>query len=75
MSASLLELLVSWFPMLLLIGVWIYFMTQMKGGKYGAAKYYGDYLAEQRRHNERLEQIIAKMDERIARLEDRNRDR
>ena len=25
-------LLVSWFPMLLLIGVWIFFMRQMQGG-------------------------------------------
>ena len=29
-------LLVSWFPMLLLIGVWIFFMRQMQGGKSGA---------------------------------------
>lgn len=27
---------VSWFPMLLLIGVWIFFMRQMQGGKGGA---------------------------------------
>lgn len=29
-------LLVSWFPMLLLIGVWVFFMRQMQGGKGGA---------------------------------------
>ncbi len=29
---SLLGVLVSWFPMLLLIGVWIFFMRQMQGG-------------------------------------------
>ena len=29
-------LLISWFPMLLLIGVWIFFMRQMQGGKTGA---------------------------------------
>lgn len=29
-------LFVSWFPMLLLIGVWIFFMRQMQGGKGGA---------------------------------------
>lgn len=28
-------LLVSWFPMLLLIGVWIFFMRQMQGGAAG----------------------------------------
>lgn len=29
---SLLSVLLSWFPMLLLIGVWIFFMRQMQGG-------------------------------------------
>ena len=33
---SLLGILLSWFPMLLLIGVWIFFMRQMQGGKGGA---------------------------------------
>ena len=33
---SLLGILLSWFPMLLLIGIWIYFMRQMQGGKGGA---------------------------------------
>ena len=28
----LLSVLLSWFPMLLLIGVWIFFMRQMQGG-------------------------------------------
>jgi len=32
---SLLGVLLSWFPMLLLIGVWIFFMRQMQGGKGG----------------------------------------
>ncbi|MBK18723.1 MAG: cell division protein FtsH [Rhodospirillaceae bacterium] len=31
-SPSLLGILISWFPMLLLIGVWIFFMRQMQGG-------------------------------------------
>ncbi len=29
-------ILVSWFPMLLLVGVWVFFMRQMQGGKGGA---------------------------------------
>ena len=29
---SLFGILISWFPMLLLIGVWIFFMRQMQGG-------------------------------------------
>ncbi len=34
--SMLMTLFVSWFPMLLLIGVWIFFMRQMNGGKGGA---------------------------------------
>ena len=30
---SLLGVLLSWFPMLLLIGVWVFFMRQIQGGK------------------------------------------
>ena len=33
---SLLGILLSWFPMLLLIAVWVFFMRQMQGGKGGA---------------------------------------
>jgi len=33
---SLFGILLSWFPMLLLIAVWIFFMRQMQGGKGGA---------------------------------------
>ena len=31
-SPTLLSILISWFPMLLLIGVWIFFMRQMQSG-------------------------------------------
>src|SRR5262245_19626089 len=33
----LMNIFVSWFPMLLLIGVWIFFMRQMAGGGRGGA--------------------------------------
>ena len=33
---SIWGILLSWFPMLLLIGVWVFFMRQMQGGKGGA---------------------------------------
>lgn len=33
---SLIGVLIQWFPMLLLIGVWIFFMRQMQGGGKGA---------------------------------------
>ena len=36
-----LSLLTSWFPMLLLIGVWIFFMRQMQGGGKGGAFSFG----------------------------------
>ena len=32
----LLTLFISWFPMLLLIGIWLFFMRQMQGGRGGA---------------------------------------
>ncbi|MDD5181228.1 MAG: ATP-dependent zinc metalloprotease FtsH [Gallionellaceae bacterium] len=35
------NIFVSWFPMLLLIGVWIFFMRQMQGGKGGGAFSFG----------------------------------
>ncbi|MBE8191760.1 MAG: ATP-dependent metallopeptidase FtsH/Yme1/Tma family protein [Alphaproteobacteria bacterium] len=38
-SPSLLGVLLSWFPMLLLIGVWIFFMRQMQGGGRGAMSF------------------------------------
>ena len=37
----LMNLLISWGPMLLLIGVWIYFMRQMQGGGKGGAFSFG----------------------------------
>ncbi len=37
----LMSIFVSWFPMLLLIGVWIFFMRQMQGGGKGGAFSFG----------------------------------
>jgi cell division protease FtsH len=37
----LMNVFVSWFPMLLLIGVWIFFMRQMQGGGRGGAFSFG----------------------------------
>ena len=37
----LLSIFISWFPMLLLIGVWIFFMRQMQGGGRGGAFSFG----------------------------------
>ncbi|BAO80546.1 ATP-dependent Zn protease [Serpentinimonas raichei] len=40
-ASLLMTILVSWGPMLLLIGVWIYFMRQMQGGGKGGAFSFG----------------------------------
>jgi len=40
-GAGLLGVLLSWFPMLLFIGVWIFFMRQMQGGGKGGAMGFG----------------------------------
>jgi cell division protease FtsH len=40
-QSFLMSILVSWFPMLLLIGVWVYFMRQMQGGGKGGALSFG----------------------------------
>jgi len=40
-QSFLMSIFVSWFPMLLLIGVWIFFMRQMQGGKGGGAFSFG----------------------------------
>jgi len=37
----MMSLFVSWFPMLLLIGVWVFFMRQMQGGGKGGAFSFG----------------------------------
>ena len=45
-SPTLLDVLISWFPMLLLIGVWIFFMRQMQSGKGGGAMGFGKSRAK-----------------------------
>ncbi|MBK7471567.1 MAG: ATP-dependent zinc metalloprotease FtsH [Betaproteobacteria bacterium] len=42
----LLSILVNWFPMLLLIGVWVFFMRQMQGGGRGGAFSFGKSKAK-----------------------------
>ncbi|MFZ2525293.1 MAG: ATP-dependent zinc metalloprotease FtsH [Candidatus Ferrigenium altingense] len=40
-QSLLMNIFVSWFPMILLIGVWIFFMRQMQGGGKGGAFSFG----------------------------------
>ncbi len=67
-SPSLIGVLVNWFPMLLLIGVWIYFMRRMGiyGGRYGMThgEYLKEHLEETRRLNQNLERIAHAIEER-----------
>jgi cell division protease FtsH len=42
----LISILISWFPMLLLIAVWIFFMRQMQGGGKGGAMSFGKSKAK-----------------------------
>ncbi|MGR2680141.1 ATP-dependent zinc metalloprotease FtsH [Chromobacterium haemolyticum] len=39
--SMLMNIFISWFPMLLLIGVWVFFMRQMQGGGKGGAFSFG----------------------------------
>src|SRR3954464_5667929 len=40
-QSFLMNIFISWFPMLLLIGIWIFFMRQMQGGGRGGAFSFG----------------------------------
>lgn len=61
---------VSWFPMLLLIAVWIFFMRQLQSGGSPNNKYLADLLVEQRRHNEMLEKLLTQIDVRLRKIEE-----
>ena len=50
--SMLMSIFVSWFPMLLLIGVWIFFMRQMQGGGRGGAFSFGKSRAKMMDENQ-----------------------
>lgn len=64
-EAQLIELLLSWLPMIVLIAVWVYFMRR-HGGPAGMQQ---QIVEEYKKNNELLRQIIERKDQRIARLE------
>ena len=70
-SPGLLDILISWFPMLLLIGVWIFFMRQMQSGT-GRAMGFGKSRAKLL--NENKDKVtfkdVAGIDEAKAELEE-----
>ena len=45
-QSFLMSIFVSWFPMILLIGVWVFFMRQMQGGGKGGAFSFGKSKAK-----------------------------
>ena len=59
---TLIDILISWGPMLLLIGVWIYFIRRSGGMKQGqyfdeVRGYMSEHIAETKRLNSNLERI------------------
>ena len=70
-SPGLLDILISWFPMLLLIGVWIFFMRQMQSGS-GRAMGFGKSRAKLLNENKDKVtfQDVAGIDEAKAELEE-----
>jgi len=50
--SMLMSIFVSWFPMLLLIGVWVFFMRQMQGGGRGGAFSFGKSRAKMMDENQ-----------------------
>jgi ATP-dependent Zn protease len=74
MNKELGAVLIDWFPMLLLISVWIYFMSRMKGSFKSSSGKSGIEIAEQnmiemKRHNDLLEKLLLSQEARIQRLE------
>ena len=67
----LFQILISWFPMLLLIGVWVFFMRQMQGGG-GRAMGFGKSKAKllTEKHGRVTFEDVAGIDEAKAELEE-----
>ena len=61
------EWLASWGPMLLLVGVWMFFMWRMQQWRRGAGPQ--EHMAELKRHNDTPEKILASHEDRLQRLE------
>ena len=69
---SLFSILISWFPMLLLIGVWIFFMRQMQGKGGGGAMGFGKSRAKllTEKHGKITFDDVAGIDEAKVELEE-----
>ena len=71
-SQGLFSILLGWFPMLLFIGIWIFFMRQMQGGGKGGAMGFGKSRAKMMtEHKGRITfEDVAGIDEAKAELEE-----
>jgi len=68
---GILSVLISWFPMLLFIGVWIFFMKQMQGGSKGAMGFGKSKAKLMTEHKDKITfQDVAGIDEAKAELEE-----
>jgi hypothetical protein len=57
------EAIINWFPMILLAGVWLYFIGRMRKGPY--SKYQQDCMDLSRRQVEILERIAVALEKKI----------
>jgi len=62
MHIDLMSVLINWFPMLLLVGVWLYFMR--RAGVGGATKFQATYLEQIALQTAALEKIAATLEKR-----------
>lgn len=63
-NPTLLNILISWFPMLLLVAVWVFFMRKMGGKKLSSGIGDVGLVEEMRRQNKILERIAAAIEKR-----------
>jgi ATP-dependent Zn protease len=56
------SVLINWFPMLLLIAVWIWVMKRWLGGKNYASKFQRDYMDRMTEQNKLLERIATALE-------------
>lgn len=70
-----LRIFISWFPLLLLVVVWFFFMWRgglLRRGQMTNSQYLEEHLKETKRANAALESLLTKIDERITKLDSRS---
>ena len=73
--STFISILISWGPMLLLIGVWIYFIRRSGGMKQGqyfeeVRSYMKEHIAETKQLNKNLERIVSALEARNSTNQD-----